>query len=108
EFMYNLDSALNRAKQENKIIFIDFYTSWCMPCKVMSKEIFPTEQVGKFYNANFVNLKIQCDDDGPGVKIGEKFQVIAYPTLMFIDKDENIVHSTAGSSSVENFIELGR
>ncbi len=39
--------VLEKAKQTNKPIFIDVYTSWCGPCKKMSKDIFPLAEVGK-------------------------------------------------------------
>jgi thiol-disulfide isomerase/thioredoxin len=108
EFMHDLDSALAKAKVENKIVFVDFYTSWCGPCKEMAKEVFPQEKVGKFYNAQFINCKVQCDDKGVGVEQGKKYQVNAYPTLMYLDKDGNMIHSAAGSTSPEGFIELGK
>lgn len=104
KFTHNLDSALKQAKSENKLVFIDFYTSWCGPCKVMDKEIFPQEKAGDFYNAKFINCRVQCDDKGIGVKLGEKYKVVAYPTLMFLNGDGELVHSQAGSLSVDGLI----
>ncbi|MCU7548998.1 thioredoxin fold domain-containing protein [Chitinophagaceae bacterium LB-8] len=108
EFMHDLDAALVKAKAENKIVFIDFYTSWCGPCKTMSNEVFPLEKVGSFYNKQFISCKVQCDDNGVGVELGKKYQVNAYPTLMYLDKNGELLHSAAGSSSAEQFIELGK
>jgi thioredoxin-related protein len=107
EFVHNLDSALMLAKAANKPIFIDFYTSWCAPCKVMSKDVFPQEKVGSFFNKQFINCKVQCDDKGIGVELGKKYQVYAYPTLMFLNSDGEIIHSAAGSFSDEEFMDLG-
>ena len=108
EFMHDLDSALAKAKAENKTVFVDFYTSWCLPCKEMSKDVFPLEKVGSFFNKKFISCKIQCDDKGIGVELGKKYQVIAYPTLMFMDKNGEEIHSAAGSTSPEGLIELAK
>lgn len=51
----NWDSILKKAKKEKKLIYLDAYTTWCGPCKMMKKNIFPDEAVGKFYNQHFVN-----------------------------------------------------
>ena len=51
-------SVQTKAKENGKLIFIDFYTTWCGPCKQMSKNIFPLKEVGDFYNKHFVNYKI--------------------------------------------------
>lgn len=107
-FLHDLDEALAKAKAENKMVFIDFYTSWCAPCKVLSNEVFPLANVGSYFNANFVSCKIQCDDKGVGVELGKKYQVYAYPTLMFIDKNGEMVHSMAGSTSGEGLIEFAK
>ncbi|UKJ06794.1 thioredoxin family protein [Solitalea lacus] len=108
EFLHNLDEALAKAKAENKMVFIDFYTSWCGPCKMLSNEVFPQAKVGSYFNSQFINCKIQCDDKGVGVELGKKYQINAYPTLMFIDKNGAIVHSTAGAPSADGLIELAK
>ncbi|MDO5978369.1 thioredoxin family protein [Flavivirga spongiicola] len=107
-FMHDLEKALEKAKLEDKLIFIDFYTSWCGPCKVLDKEVFSLEEAGHFFNNNFINCKVQCDDKGIGVEIGKKYQVSAYPTLMFLNKHGDMVHSGVGSMSLENLIELAK
>ena len=60
----SFDEALKVAKQENKLVFIDFYTDWCGPCKKMAKEVFPQKMVGDFMNAKFVNLKLNAEKEG--------------------------------------------
>ena len=38
--------VLKKAKKEKKLIFIDCYTSWCGPCKMLSSQVFTREDVG--------------------------------------------------------------
>ena len=51
----NWANTLAKAKAENKIVFVDAYTTWCGPCKKMDAETFPDKMVGDFYNKNFIN-----------------------------------------------------
>lgn len=57
----NWESILKKAKKEKKLIYLDAYTSWCGPCKMMKKSIFPDAQVGKYFNENFVNAQIDME-----------------------------------------------
>lgn len=50
-----------KAKKENKYIFLDCFTTWCAPCKVMEQEVFTRKNVGDFFNASFINVKAQFD-----------------------------------------------
>ncbi len=40
--------ALELAKKDNKLIFLDISASWCEPCKLLKKNTFPDEKVGAF------------------------------------------------------------
>jgi len=52
------DQAKEAAKTEGKLIFVDFYTQWCGPCKRMAATVFPKKEIGDYLNAGFVNLKL--------------------------------------------------
>ncbi|MEM1320319.1 MAG: thioredoxin family protein [Bacteroidota bacterium] len=99
-------TTLAKAKEENKLIFVDCYTTWCGPCKWMSANVFPDKAVGDYYNANFINVKLDMEK-GEGLDFAKKYAVRAYPTLMFIDGDGKMVHKAIGMRNTENFHSLG-
>ena len=88
-------TILAKAKKENKLIFLDAYTTWCGPCKLMAKNIFTLKSVGDHYNANFVNAKIDMEK-GEGIDIAKKYDVKVFPTYLFIDGNGELVHRTVG------------
>lgn len=100
-----LDEIKAKALKENKLIFIDAYTTWCGPCKQMAKNVFTNDEVADHYNKNFVNAKIDMEK-GEGIEIAKKYQVQCYPNLLFIDGNGNLVHRIAGSMSAKDFIAL--
>jgi len=101
------EEALEKAKKEDKLIFVDAFTTWCGPCKRMAKQVFPHNEVGDFYNKNFVSMKIDMEKI-PGRKFQKKYPVSAFPTLYYIDGDGKVAHVTKGGKSPEQFIQLGR
>ena len=100
------ESTLSQAQKENKIIFVDAYTSWCGPCKYMSANVFPEKIVGDYYNKNFINVKIDMEK-GEGIQFAKKYEVMAYPTLLFIDHKGKMVHKGLGGRAAEDFVSLG-
>ncbi|MCS3870718.1 thiol:disulfide interchange protein [Chryseobacterium ginsenosidimutans] len=87
----NFKAVLAKAKKENKLVFIDAYASWCGPCKLMVKNVFPQKPVGDYYNAHFVNAKIDMEK-GEGVDLAKKYNVKAFPTYLFVDGNGEVVH----------------
>lgn len=93
----SLTSVLEAAKKENKLIFIDFYTTWCLPCKLMDEEVFADEAFGDYMNDNFINYKVDAEkENGPSLSL--IYQVIVFPTLLFIDGDGNVLTRKNGSA----------
>lgn len=96
-----------KAKKENKLIFVDAFTTWCGPCKQMARVVFTNDTAAGYYNANFINAKIDMEK-GEGLEIAKQYNVACYPNLLFIDGDGNLVHRVAGSMSVSSFVDLGK
>ncbi len=94
-----------KAKKENKYIFLDGFTTWCAPCKIMANNISPQPAVADFFNYNFFNVKVQFDvakNDNEEVKscykdakiIQYTYKVNGYPTYLFFNPQGELVHTT--------------
>ena len=101
----SLDELLARARAEDKLVFVDAYTTWCGPCKSMAAKVFPSERVGAVYNARFVNAKIDMEK-GEGPAIANRYGVAAYPTYLFINGDGELVHKGIGYIAEDDFLAL--
>ncbi len=99
--------ALAKASAENRLIFVDAYTTWCGPCKMMDRNVFPLPQVGDFFNRHFINLKMDMEK-GEGPALAKVYQVNAYPSFLFIDGQGQLVHKGVGYCEADDFIALAR
>ncbi len=98
---------LIKAKTEKKIIFVDAYTEWCGPCKMMTAKVFSQSEVAEYFNDNFINVKVDMEK-GKGPALSEEYSVFVYPTLLFIDGTGTVVHRAVGYHDTDSFIELGK
>src|SRR5690242_11809402 len=80
-----------KAKKENKYIFVDCYATWCKPCKKMDKEVYIVDSVGAYLNERFISVKLQMDvtqNDNEAVRnwrntareIEKQYRISAYPS----------------------------
>jgi thiol-disulfide isomerase/thioredoxin len=97
-----IEQAIEKAKAENKYVFVDIYTSWCGPCKMMEKQVFPMKEVGDYFNSRFVNLKMNAEVGEEGPKFANKYGVKAYPTFVMLNGNGELAHMFAGG-----FLDLG-
>lgn len=79
-------SALALAKSQNKIILLDFYTDWCIPCKQMEEHIFTQKRVLEVINSDFIKLRLDAEK-GEGIELAQKYGISGYPTLVFLGSD---------------------
>lgn len=101
------EEALKEAKSSNKLIFLDAYASWCGPCKWMEANTFKDEEVGAYFNENFINLKIDMEK-GEGPALAQRFKVTAYPTMFFINNKGEVVTKILGAKKANQFLEAAK
>ncbi len=99
--------VLAAAKEQNKYIFVDAFADWCVPCKWMAKNVFPTEEAGKFYNEHFIVYKLDMEK-GEGIDFAKTYHVNAYPTYLYFNPSGELVHISGSSKPLEKFIEDGK
>lgn len=103
----SFDEGLAAAEKEGKPVFIDCFTDWCGPCKWMSANIFTDDKVAAYFNENYICLKIDMEK-GEGVDIAKKYQIRAYPTLLFLDsKGERLLVSVGANRDPQSYIDNG-
>ena len=96
--------ALKQAKKENKLVMVDYYTTWCGWCKVLDKKTYSNKAVGEYADANMISLKIDAEK-GEGVTLVRKSSIQGYPTIIFYDGDGNEVSRVVGFVDAAPFIE---
>jgi len=96
------------AKQENKLIFLDAYASWCGPCKWMAANMFTNDSIADYYNKTFICASFDMEK-GEGISLRKKYGVRAYPSLIFINPDQNMVHEKVGAAQkVREYIDMAK
>ncbi len=101
----NIEAVFKHAKETEKLIFLDIYTDWCMPCKMMDENIFSDKKLGEYYNEQFISMKVNAEK-GKGIDIANKYRVQAYPTLLFLDSKGKVIVTKMGSASRREMYEL--
>jgi uncharacterized protein YyaL (SSP411 family) len=56
------EEAFQKAKKENKMIFLSIGYSTCHWCHVMEKESFEDEEIAKILNEHFVPIKVDREE----------------------------------------------
>ena len=96
------------AKIENKLIFLDAYASWCGPCKWMAANMFTNDSIADYYNKTFICASFDMEK-GEGLTLRKKYAVRAYPSLLFINPGEEMVHERVGApQKVKDYLDMAR
>jgi thiol-disulfide isomerase/thioredoxin len=100
----NWNELVAEAKKQNKPFFVDFWATWCGPCIMMNKTTFQDAKVGDFVNKNFLAAKYDAEREGK--EQAQRFQVRAYPTVMFFSPAGEKIGEAVGYHGAPDFIEV--
>ena len=106
-FKGSWQQVLEESKKQSKPIFVDAFAVWCGPCRWMDANVFPAEEVGEFYNDNFINYKFDMEK-GEGREFARNYQIRAYPTLLYLTSEGDVKYRAVGGRPSDGFIEEGK
>ena len=96
------NQALLKAKENNKNMFVYFYTDWCAPCKQLDTIVFADPKIRKLLNDNYISLKLNAEK-GEGLELNKKYNSDGYPTFVFIDSTGKLLGEINGTRSNEGY-----
>ncbi|MDE0053285.1 MAG: thioredoxin fold domain-containing protein [Gammaproteobacteria bacterium] len=99
------DEALERAEAEAKVVFIDFFTTWCVPCKEMDATTFKDSDVSAWLAEHTVALKIDAEASETNRALAQRYGVRSFPNYVFISPNGDLMDRITGKRPPEEFIE---
>ena len=102
----DLYAVLDRAERENKLVYIDIGTKWCLPCQMMKEDVYTDKAMGKYMNDNFISYLVDAEKaNGPNMTV--IFDVEAFPTLLFLDSKGKVLERKVGAAYHTELRNLG-
>lgn len=94
--------VLEEAQRQNKPVFLEFYATWCGPCKVMEREVFSKPDIYGFLNQNFLSYHVDVDSP-TGKPIAEIYEIMGMPTVIFVDPKGVALETELGLITASRF-----
>ncbi len=99
------DDFIEFAQSNEKPFFMDFYASWCTPCKMMDETVYSDPEVVRIVNKKYLAYKVNIEYFA-GMDLTEKFGVGAYPTMLFFTPNGELIGREAGVFTPEGFLQI--
>jgi thiol-disulfide isomerase/thioredoxin len=77
----SLDEAIAKAGEQDRVVLIDFYTTWCPPCKLLDLKTWPDADVATWADQHAICLKLDAEKE---VALATTHEIDAYPTILFL------------------------
>ncbi len=95
------EEACKAAEASDRVVFIDFYTTWCGPCKKLDAITWKDEAVVSWLDKHTVALKIDAEKEA---ELAKRYQVKSYPSMVFAEANGDLRARVVGYKAPANFL----
>lgn len=96
----NYEQAKRLAAEQQKLLLIDFYTTWCVPCKQLDKQVFQDTAVSKKIAGDFIVLRYNAEKDSV-YQLTKKHHISMYPSAVVLNAGQRVVCQQYGTGGAE-------
>ena len=98
-------SAQQEAARSGKPLILFFTGRWCVPCRIMKRNVWADEQVAASVNSGFVPVMIDVDDPD-AAPARSRYRVGSTPTTIITDPPGKVLVQAEGGMGKTDFLEL--
>lgn len=104
----SLEDAIAASEKAGKPVMFMAYQSTCGHCEKMINEVFTDTMVSNFYNANFINIRIDMLDQAMAKKYIQQYYLSSFPTFIIIDGKGETLFQFVGEFKAAEFVKQGK
>src|SRR3974377_1471959 len=97
----SFDEASQKAAQTGKLLFVDFYTTWCGPCRLMDKTPWPNDAVSRVLREKTVPIRLDAEKE---TKLADRYHIEGYPTMLLLKPDGTELDRFLGYRDAKTFL----
>jgi thiol-disulfide isomerase/thioredoxin len=97
----NFKTVCAAARTTHRIVLIDFYTTWCGPCKMLDRNTWSNARVRAWLGKNTVCLKLDAEKQ---TALASRYKIEAYPTVMLLTPDGTEIDRLVGYREPATFL----
>lgn len=101
------EEGLEKAKIENKPVFLYFWAVWCSFCAKMDKEVLSDGEVAALIKNSFVPVLLDVDDEANFKYMGD-YRVMGTPAFVILSPQGELIRGTMGYKTKEDFMDFLR
>ncbi|ACN98672.1 thioredoxin family protein [Sulfurihydrogenibium azorense] len=99
------NQAFEKAKKENKIVFIYIYSPSCHYCDIMDFNVFESKRVEELLNKHFIPVKLRkCSNEG--IEVRKKYGFVGTPMFYFLNPDGSKIKTIFGAWEEKDFVKI--
>jgi thiol:disulfide interchange protein len=102
----DLRQAMKEAKTNDKMIFIEVYTDWCAPCKMLDANTLSSPDVMTYLHKSYICVKVNADDPALGYWVAAKYQIGSYPSIVVLAPNGKAKGKVIGYCGPQKFLNI--
>lgn len=102
KWLTSLDEGMKLARQQSKPLVVDFFATWCGPCRMLDEQTWPDPQV-KQALADYVAVRLDTDKNQD---LARKYEITGIPAIIFMDSAGSEKRRQVGFVSPQEMVKL--
>jgi thiol-disulfide isomerase/thioredoxin len=97
----SFEAALKLARKKHKIVLVDFFTTWCVPCRMLDATTWRDPEVAALLKKKTIALRIDAEKEPD---LARRYGVQVYPTVALIKPNGTVIDRLVGYQDAKMFV----